>query len=186
MSLGENYGDFAFPAMIAAGAAVHLGLGERAVVIGEAALEKIEAMGTEGSEVRITLALGLCQTGRAEEALDAARPDARWTCRTAERCMRSPRRWPATSSRPPDDAQAVWDDGGSTYLDQIYVDVAAAAAEFHTGDTVSAELRLARAQAVAKRPVTGSPGRSLPTRPQRCSGTSTTSASSGSKPGGDA
>ena len=44
----------------------------------------------------------------------------------------------------------MWDDSGSTYLDRIYVDVAAAAAEFHTGDTVSAELRLARAQAVAK------------------------------------
>ncbi len=41
-------------------------------------------------------------------------------------------------------------DAGSTYLDRIYADVAAAAAEFHTGDTVSAELRLARAQAVAK------------------------------------
>ena len=44
----------------------------------------------------------------------------------------------------------MWGDAGSTYLDRIYVDVAAAAAEFHLGDTVSAELRLARAQAVAK------------------------------------
>ena len=92
MSLGESYGDFAFPAMIAAGAAVHLGLGERAVVIGEAALAKIEAMGTEGSEVRVTLALGLCQTGRAEEALTVLLDARLGHAVRHERCTRSPRR----------------------------------------------------------------------------------------------
>ena len=44
----------------------------------------------------------------------------------------------------------MWDDAGSTYLDRIYVDVAAAAAEFHSGDTVSARAAAGPAQAVAK------------------------------------
>ena len=149
MALGESYGDFAFPSMIAAGAAVHLGLGDRAVVIGEVALAKIEAMGTEGSEVRVTLALGLCQAGRAEEAL-AILLDARADMPYTRAVHAIAAAMTGDFESPPDDADAVFADTGSTYLDRIYVDVAAAAAEFHTGDTVSAELRLARAQAVAK------------------------------------
>jgi class 3 adenylate cyclase/tetratricopeptide (TPR) repeat protein len=149
MSLGETYGDFAFPAMIAAGAAVHLGLGERAVVIGEATLAKIKAMGIDGTEARVTLALGLCQTGRTDEALvllDDARPESPYA--RAVHAIASA--LVGDFHSPIVDADAVWGETGSTYLDRIYVDVAAAASEFHLGDTVSAELRLARAQAVAK------------------------------------
>ena len=67
VSLSEAFGDLALPTMAAAGTAVHLGLGERAVRLGESALASIEAMGADGSEVRTTLALGLCQVGRAED-----------------------------------------------------------------------------------------------------------------------
>ena len=49
-------------------------------------------MGTEGSEVRVTLALGLCQAGRAEEALALLRRGAPVDIRTAERSTRSRRR----------------------------------------------------------------------------------------------
>ena len=89
MALGESYGDFAFPAMIAAGAAVHLGLGDRSVVIGEVALAQIEAMGTEGSEVRVTLALGLCQSGAPRRRSPCCSTLDR-TCRTRVRSTRSP------------------------------------------------------------------------------------------------
>ena len=45
MALGDGYGDFAFPSMVAAGGAVHLGLGERAVVISESALAQLDGDG---------------------------------------------------------------------------------------------------------------------------------------------
>ena len=69
LALGDLFGDLAFPLMAAAGTAVHLGLGERAVVVGESALERISAMGADGTETTVTYALGLCQTGAAETAL---------------------------------------------------------------------------------------------------------------------
>jgi class 3 adenylate cyclase/tetratricopeptide (TPR) repeat protein len=69
LSLGEGFGDLAFPKMAAAGTAIHLGLGERAVVVGEAAVIQTEAMEADGSEARVTLALAHCQTGDAETAL---------------------------------------------------------------------------------------------------------------------
>ena len=41
LALGDSFGELAFPMMAAAGAAVHLGLGERAAVIGEIAVSRI-------------------------------------------------------------------------------------------------------------------------------------------------
>ncbi len=69
LTISESFGDLAFPAMTAAGAAVHMGLGERTVAIAELAVERTVAMGAEGSETRVTLALALCQAGRPDEAL---------------------------------------------------------------------------------------------------------------------
>ena len=78
-------------------------------------------MGTDGSEVRVTLALGLCQAGRAEEALAVlldVRPDMPYG--TAVHAIAAALTGDFVS--PLDDADAVWADDGSTYLDRIYVD----------------------------------------------------------------
>ncbi len=147
LSVGENYGDFAYPAIIAAGGAVHLGLGERAVVIGEIALERITAMGSEGSEVRITLALGLCQVGRAEEALAVLLEVRESPYGRAVHAIAAG--MTGDHDSPIDDANAVWGDGGSSYLDRVFVDIAAAASEVHNGDVTAAEIRLARTRLVA-------------------------------------
>ncbi len=64
VALGDSFGDLAFPMMAAAGTAVHLGLGARAVVVGETALERVTAMGADASETSVTYALALCQTGQ--------------------------------------------------------------------------------------------------------------------------
>ena len=147
MSLGEGFGDFAFPSMVAAGGAVHLGLGERAVVISESALAQITAMGSEGSEVRATLALGLCQSGRAEEALTALL-DVRMElpyCRAVHAIAAA---LTGDFVSPLADATAVWDDEGSTYLDRVYVEIASAAAMLHSGDRAGAAERLERARSV--------------------------------------
>ena len=148
MALGDGYGDFAFPSMVAAGGAVHLGLGERAVVISESALAQLTAMGSEGSEVRATLALGLCQAGRAEEALAVlldVRPDMPYG--TAVHAIAAALTGDFVS--PVADADEVWADEGSTYLDRIYAGIAAAAALWHTGDRDAAAERLEQARSAA-------------------------------------
>ncbi len=146
MSLGDSFGDFAFPSMVAAGGAVHLGLGERAVVISESALVQLTAMGSDGSEVRATLALGLCQAGRAEEALAVlldVRPDMPYG--TAVHAIAAALTGDFVS--PVADADVVWADEGSTYLDRVYAQIAAAAAVWHTGDRDAAVDRLEQARA---------------------------------------
>ena len=148
LALGDGYGDFAFPSMIAAGAAAHLGLGDRAVVIGERALAQIAAMGGEGSEVRTTLALALCQVGRADEAL-AQLLDVRTDTPYARAVHAIASAMTGDFASPVSDAAAVWADDGSTYLDRVYADVAAGAACLQIGDAGGADVHLDRARSVA-------------------------------------
>ncbi len=149
LSLSDAFGDLAFPTMAAAGAAVHLGLGERSVVLGETAVERNRAMGADGSEVRVTLALALCQVGRAEEALallleiDVDFPYAR-----AVRALASATVGDGDQARA--DADAVIAEEGATYLDRVVADVAAAAADAGRGDDEAAADRLKRAAACAR------------------------------------
>lgn len=149
LALSDSFGDLAFPAMAAAGTAVHLGFGERAVVIGELALERITAMGANSGEVRTTLALALCQVGRAEEALamlldlDISQPYPYAVRALAAALSR-------LTDDAVDDAESVLADPGATYLDRILADLAAASSEHRAGDTESAAERLTRARALAR------------------------------------
>jgi class 3 adenylate cyclase/tetratricopeptide (TPR) repeat protein len=149
LSLSDSFGDLAFPTMAAAGAAVHLGLGERSVVIGESALERMTAMGADGGEVRVTLALALCQSGRAEDALTVlldvqiAFPYAH-----AVRALASAMVGDGDTAL--GDAGAVSADPGSTYLDRVIADVAGSTAELRTGDRELAVERLHRARTTAR------------------------------------
>ena len=148
LSLGDSFGDLSFPVMAAAGAAVHLGFGERAVVIGELALERITKMGADGTESRTTHALALCQVGRPEEALTAllengsANPYG-----LAVHAIAAAMTGDYTS--PVDDADAVWEEPGSSYLDRVLADVAAAAALIRRGDGPEALEYIERARRTA-------------------------------------
>jgi class 3 adenylate cyclase/tetratricopeptide (TPR) repeat protein len=148
LALGDRFGDLSFPMMAAAGTAVHLGLGSRAVVVSETALERIAAMGADASETTVTYALGLCQTGAAEHALAALDgivvdfPYAHATRAVAAAMCGDDRLAIA-------DADAVWSQAGATYLDRVLADIAAAAAEVRAGRSPAATTRLERARTTA-------------------------------------
>lgn len=148
MALGDSFGNLSFPMMAAAGAAVHLGLGERAVEVGREALARTLAMGSEGTETRVTLGLALCQTGHPDEALvvlDQTPLETPYlhSVRAVARAMTGDRTGAI------DDGNAAAADDGATYLDRIIADVAAAAAELGGGDRVAATIRLDRAGVTA-------------------------------------
>lgn len=148
LALGDSFGELAFPMMAAAGAAVHLGLGERAAVIGEIAVSRIESMGADGSEATITYALALCQSSRADEALamlDGVRIDSPYghAVRAIAASMLGDNVQPLT------DAEAVLVNAGSTYLDRVLANLAAAGAEVRSGAVAAAEHRLGRTQELA-------------------------------------
>jgi tetratricopeptide (TPR) repeat protein len=149
LALSDSFGDLAFPTMAAAGAAVHLGLGERSVVLGESAVERMAAMGADGGEVRVTLALALCQTGRAEDALSALLDvDVAFPYAHAVRALASVLVGDGNTALA--DADAVLADAGSTYLDQVIADLAASTAELRAGDRELAVERLERANKTAR------------------------------------
>lgn len=123
LSLSDAFGDLAFPTMAASGTAAHLGLGDRAVVLGESALARITSMGAQDGEVRTTLALALCQVGRAEDALSTmlgVRFDFPYA--HAVRALASALVGDATQAKL--DAEIVWSEAGSTYLDRVVSGVA--------------------------------------------------------------
>ncbi len=148
LSLSDAFGDLAFPTMAAAGAAVHLGLGERSVVLGQSALERITAMGAEGSEVRVTLALGLCQVGRAEEAMALLLDvEVDFPYGHAVRSLAAVMVGDDATARA--DAAAVHAEAGSTYLDRVIADLAAATAALRGDEHDLAVQRLERARHTA-------------------------------------
>ncbi len=147
LSMADAFGDLAIPTMAAAGTAAHLGLGERAVALGEVALARMLAMHAEGSEARMTLALGHCQVGDPDSALaillevDRDSPYLR-----AVRAIASA--MTGMTSEVLVDADAVVDDPSSSYLDRVLADVAAGAA-LVSDDSDAGATRLARARRTA-------------------------------------
>ncbi len=149
LAMSDAFGDLSFPMMAAAGTAVHLGLGERAVSISEQALDRSRAMGADGSESRITLALALCQVGRADEALALLEFVSNVTpyllsVRSLARAIT------ADPSGSIDDADLVEADGGASYLDRVIAGTSAGAAAEQLGDRDDAVERFDRAHATAR------------------------------------
>jgi tetratricopeptide (TPR) repeat protein len=148
LAMSDSFGDLSFPMMAAAGAAVHLGLGERALTISQQAVERSLAMGADGSESRITLALALCQVGRADEALAALDDvDSLTPYLCAVRALA--RAITADAVGAIADGDRVWADGGSSYLDQVIAGSAAAAAQMQLGARDASIDQFERAQATA-------------------------------------
>ncbi len=148
LAMSDSFGDLSFPMMAAAGAAVHLGLGERALTISRQAVERSVAMGADGSESRITLALALCQVGRADEALavlDVVDNLTPYLC--AVRALA--RAITADAAGAIADGDRVWADGGSSYLDRVIAGSAAAAAQMQLGSRDASIDQFERAQATA-------------------------------------
>lgn len=148
LAISESFGDLSFPMMAAAGAAVHLGLGHRAVGIAEQALAGSEAMGADGSESRVTLALALCQVDRADDAL-AALGEVTVESPYLQSVRALARALTADADGAVADACAVGADAGSSYLDRVVADVAAAAARLQLGDHDAAVDDLGRARTTA-------------------------------------
>jgi len=132
LAMSDSFGDLSFPMMAAAGAAVHLGLGERALTISRQALDRSLAMGADASESRTTLALALCQVGRADEAL-AALDDIDTPSPYFSSVRALARAITADPTGAIDDGERVRADGGASYLDSAIADSAAGAAQMQLG-----------------------------------------------------
>ncbi len=148
MAISESFGDLSFPAMTAAGAAVHMGLGERAVVIAELALERGLAMGSEVSESRVTLALALCQARRPDDALGYLHEVDRTSAYAASVSALALAMVGDASGAI--ESAALIDEASSTYLDRVVANIAAAAGEIMSGEPDAARERLVRADVTAR------------------------------------
>jgi class 3 adenylate cyclase/tetratricopeptide (TPR) repeat protein len=67
--LSDAFGELAYPAIAAAGTAMHLGRGERAAELATEAIERLDTTGANVDEGRVVIAFGLLLTGRDDEAL---------------------------------------------------------------------------------------------------------------------
>ncbi len=148
LAMSDSFGHLSFPMMAAAGTAVHLGLGDRGLAISQQALERSQAMGADGSECQVTLALALCQVGRAEDAmvvLDQTNNPTPylWSVRALARAITS------DAAGAIADADRVESDGGSSYLDRVIAGTAAAAAKMQLGQRDAAAAEFDRARSTA-------------------------------------
>ena len=148
LAMSDSFGNLSFPMMAAAGTAVHLGLGDRGLTISQQAVDRSVAMGADGSESRITLALALCQVGRADDAmamLDQVETSTPYllSVRALARAIT------ADPSGAIEDAERVVADGGSSYLDRVIAGTAGAAAKLQLGQRVAAATDLEQAYATA-------------------------------------
>jgi class 3 adenylate cyclase/tetratricopeptide (TPR) repeat protein len=149
LAMSDSFGDLSFPMMAAAGAAVHLGLGDRALGISQQALDRTLAMGAEGSESRITLALALCQVGRADEAL--AHLDGVVNVTPYLGSVRAlARAMTADPAGAVDDAERVQADPGASYLDRVVAGTAGASSLMQLGDRDGAVECFDRAASTAR------------------------------------
>jgi class 3 adenylate cyclase/predicted ATPase len=69
LALSDAFGGLAFPMIAASGVEMHLGNGERAVELALQSVERMETTGVDLDETKVVLALGLCESDRAEDAL---------------------------------------------------------------------------------------------------------------------
>ncbi|MFK8024525.1 MAG: adenylate/guanylate cyclase domain-containing protein [Ilumatobacter sp.] len=148
LSMADAFGDLAIPTMAAAGTAAHLGLGSRAVALGDVAVARMAAMHADGSEAKTTLALGHCQVGDPDEAL-ALLLEVREPRSYAKAVEALASAMAGMHSEAVAASDAVIDDEGATYLDRVLADVGAGAA-LMTTDAAEAGFRLDRAKRTAE------------------------------------
>jgi tetratricopeptide (TPR) repeat protein len=147
----SGYGATAFPYLIAAGAAVHGGDGQRGLALSEQALDRMSMMQGGADEPHIVRALALAQIGRVDEAiaalgeLDEATASHPFATSTSIVL--------AALDRRPEDAVTEMERfaglDGSTYLDRVVAHVGAGAAYAALGREDRARTELGEAVEVA-------------------------------------
>ena len=147
LSMADAFGELAIPTMAAAGTAAHLGLGPRAVALGEVAVSRITSMHADPSEAATTLALGYCQVGDADRAL-AALLEVRDPGPYAHAVGAVASAMAGMFAAAIVEADLVIDDDTATYLDRVLADVGAGAALIND-DPADAGFRLDRARQTA-------------------------------------
>jgi hypothetical protein len=134
LALSDSFGNLAFPTIAAAGVAMHLGQGERAVDLAAQSIGAMSSTGATVDESRVVLALGHCQTGRPEAALVAlldvesmdASPFALAARAVAHGML-------GDLDRAVADADAAESIGGASYFDRTLAGIAGAAAAYRLG-----------------------------------------------------
>lgn len=141
LAISETFGDMSFPAVAAAGAAVHMGLGARGLTIAELAVERGARMGVEGGESRVTLALALCQVGRADDAMAVLEGVSKpFPFAIAVRALASVLTGDAAGALQL--VESMGEESGATYLDETLAAMAAVTAETRLGNREAAACRL--------------------------------------------
>jgi class 3 adenylate cyclase/tetratricopeptide (TPR) repeat protein len=147
----SGYGATAFPFLIAAGAAVHGGDGQRGLALSEQALDRMTMMQGGADEPHIVRALALAQIGRTDEAVGALSELDQVTA--SHPFATSTDIVLAALDGRPEDAVTEMDRfaglAGSTYLDRVVAHVGAGSALASLGDEDAARTELAAAVEVA-------------------------------------
>jgi class 3 adenylate cyclase/tetratricopeptide (TPR) repeat protein len=148
LAIADTFREMAFPLQAAAGVAMHLGDGPRAVELTERAIERLRSAAADTSESDTIRAIGLCLDDRADDALSVLldvhieHPFPR-SARALARVLT------ADFVGALADADAVEAAIGASYFDRSIAAVAAAAAAAGRGDAGELRERLARLQALA-------------------------------------
>lgn len=150
-ALAENGRNGPFPLLAAAGSAMHRGNGATAAALAERAVEIMGANGAQATEATTVLALALAQQGRVDEAMIAVDTlgDAALTHPFTGSVAAVVHALAHRSREAIDLADRVTMAEGATYLDEVFANIAAAAAHAQLDETdsarSSAEAAVARA-----------------------------------------
>ncbi|HEX4982532.1 MAG TPA: AAA family ATPase, partial [Ilumatobacteraceae bacterium] len=128
LALSDSFGEMAYPAIAAAGVAMHSGQGERTVELAADAVDRIASTGTNVDEGLVLLSMGQSLSGKPEEALvtlldvDVAVSPFALASRALANAMVGDNKAAIA------DADALSDAGEMSYFDRILATVAGAAA----------------------------------------------------------
>jgi class 3 adenylate cyclase/tetratricopeptide (TPR) repeat protein len=133
LALSDMFGSLAFASVSAAGVEMHLGNGPRAVELAGESVERMDVTGVDLDETRVVLALGLCLSDRADEALarlldvDVERLPFALAARATAHAM------VGDDQAALADADAVEDVEGASYFDRVLAGVVGSAAAARSG-----------------------------------------------------
>jgi hypothetical protein len=149
LAIADAFGEMAFPLQAAAGVAMHLGDGARAVELADRSSERLRAAAADADESNAIKAMGLNLDGRPDEAL-AVLLDVRSVEHPFPRSARALARVLTADHRGAlADADAVEIAPGASYFDRSVAAVAGASAAAGLGDAGELRERLTRLQALA-------------------------------------
>jgi class 3 adenylate cyclase/tetratricopeptide (TPR) repeat protein len=141
--LSDSFGELAYPAISAAGAAMHMGRGPRAAELASEAIDRLDTTGANIDEGRVVVAFGLLLSGADEDALTRlldvdveASPFALAARATARAVLGDP-------GGALDDVRIVESTPEVSYWDRAVAQVAGAVAAAATDDAPEAERRRA-------------------------------------------